>query len=148
MWITFKNDAGYDSHQDILLSPVGTMCVLFYWNQMLALNIVFSSVPHSELFKCYPAPSPSSLSFHKKTNIFQWRKSSRKERHKGNFPSLWTSIRLFSTNSAVFSCLCEILLDKRDCYCISLWTYIGQQRSHGSSFMFRVVFYCSGHMLR
>lgn len=122
-------------------------CVLFYWNQMLALSVVslLSLILNSSNAVQHLS---SSLSLHKKTNIFQWRMQSKKERNKGNSPSLWTFMRLFSTNSAVFSCLCDFLLDKRDSYCISLQTYIGQQRSHGCSFMCRMVFHCVGHMLR
>lgn len=47
-------------------------CVLFYWNQMLALNAVslLSLILNSSNAVQHLS---SSLSLHKKTNIFQWR---------------------------------------------------------------------------
>ncbi len=46
---------------------------------------IFSSVPHSELYECYPAPFLSSLSLHKKTTYFSGESSPKKRETKATF---------------------------------------------------------------
>jgi len=57
---------------------LSVQCVLFYWNQMLALSVVslLSLILNSSNAVQHLS---SSLSLHKKTNIFQWRSPKKRE---------------------------------------------------------------------
>lgn len=93
-------------------------CVLSYWNQMLALNVVslLSFILNSSNAIQHLSPSLSLSLFIKRPTYFNGECSPKKRETKATLHHFG----LFSTNSAVFSCLCDFLLDKRDCYCISL----------------------------